>query len=423
MSKHFRSFRAMTFAGLGIVFLVSSSVSSSKASAPIPNSSSLDHPFASLYQPILDAFIKKGHPGVSVLVRTAEEGAWNGTAGYARLEDKTPVQPDHLFASMSCAKAYTAAAILTLWQEGLIDLDACIDRYLPSEICDRIANGHSATVRHLLTHTSGIPDSDENGPVLEVMNDPLNWTWHDDLEGIYEMPPLFAPGTGFAYRATNYILLAVIMDGLTGNHALFFTTRIFQPLGLADTYYKLEAGLPRPPKTANLYLDRYGDGRLENATDELCILQFNSHYGSSGLLADVSDFARFMEALLDGEVIGQEALAQMTAPSFPGEEWRGSGIAIWDWWDSQDQPHRLYEMAGSGAQGMAQTRYFPAELVTISCATNVGSLNRPLAHDHFRALMDDLTAAVFNGRNGTLSGADRRTKDSSSGRTRIQRIP
>ena len=421
LTQH-RVFRAVTFAGLSLILLVSLIASSSRASASIPNSSSLDHPYASLYQPILNAFLKKGHPGVSVLVRTAEEGTWDGTAGYARIEDKTPVRPDHLFASLSCAKAYTAAAVFMLWEEGLIDLDACIDSYLEPEICDQIANGHTATVRHLLNHTSGIPDSDENRPILEIMNDLLTWTWRDDLEGIYDMPPLFTPGTGLAYRSSNYILLAVIMDRLIGNHALFFTTRLFQPLGLADTYYKLEAGLPRPPKMANLYFDRYGDGRLENVTDELCIMQFNSSYGSAGLLADVSDSARFMEALIDGEVIGPEALAQMTAPAFPGQEWRGSGIYMIDYQDSLGRIHRCYEMAGSGPQGMAQIRYFPAEQVTISCATNVGSTNRPKAHDHFYALINDLTAAVFNGRNETLSEADGRTADSSSGRTRIQRI-
>ena len=417
MLRQHRVFRAVTFAGLSSILLVSLSASSSRASASIPNSSSLDHPYASLYQPILNGFVKKGHPGVSVLVRTAEEGTWDGTAGYARIENKTPVQPDHLFSAMSCTKTYIAAAIFMLWEEGLIDLDARIDRYLPPDICDRIANGHSATVRHLLTHTSGIPDSDENKPTLEMMNDLLTWTWRDDLEGIYDMPPLFAPGTGLAYRNTNYLLLALIMDRLIGNHALFFTTRIFQPLGLADTYYKLEAGLPRPPKMANLYYDRYGDGRLENVTDELCIIQFN---GSAGLLADVSDLARFLEALIDGEVIGPEALAQMTAPAFPGQEWRGSGIYMIDYQDSLGRIQRCYEMAGSGPQGMVQVRYFPAEQVTISCATNVGSTNRPKAHENFYALINDLTEAVFTGRTGMLPGTDGRTADSSSGRTRIR---
>ncbi len=420
MPASVRASRVLTFAGLSLVLLVSSPLPSSPASASIPNSSSLDHPYASLYQPILNAFVKKGHPGVSVLVRTAEEGTWDGTAGYARIENKTPVQPEHLFAAMSCTKSYTAAAIFMLWEEGLIDLDACIDRCLPAEMCDQIANGHSATVRQLLTHTSGIPDSDENRPILEMMNDLPAWSWQDNLEGIYGMPALFAPGTGLAYRASNYILLAVILDRLTGSHALFFTTRIFQPLGLADTYYKLEAGLPRPPKMANLYFDRYGDGRLENATGELCVMLFNTHYGSSGLLADVSDLARFIEALIDGEVIGPEALAQMTAPAFPGYEWRGSGIAMIDYQDSLGRIHRCYEMAGSGAEGMAQTRYFPAEQVTISCATNVGSTNRPKAHENFYALIDDLTEAVFTGRNETLPEAGQRAGNSSSGRTRIR---
>lgn len=422
MRAPFRAFRAITFAGLGFVLLVSFMVPSSPASIPTRNSSSLENPFAPLYQSVLNAFVKKGHPGVSALVRTAEEGTWDGTAGYARLEDKTPVRPDHLFSALSCTKTYTAAAVFKLWEEGLIDLDARIDGYLGPEICDRIANGHSATVRHLLAHTSGIPDSDENRPILEIMNDPLAWAWQDNLEGIYGMPALFAPGTGLAYRASNYILLAMIVDRLIGNHALFFTTRFFQPLGLADTYYKMEAGLPRPPKMVNIYMDRYGDGRLENVTNELCIVQFNSSYGSAGLIADVSDLARFLEALMDGEVIGPEALGQMTAPAFPGQEWRGSGIAMIDYRDSLGRSHRFYEMAGSGIEGMAQVRYFPAEQVTVSCATNVGSTNRPQAHENFYALMNDLTAAVFNRRSEEPSESEKRTSDSSSGRTRIKRI-
>lgn len=339
-----------------------------------------------------------GHPGVGALVRTNEEGTWNGTAGYARLEDYTPMRPDHLFNSLSCAKAYTATAILMLWEEGLIDLDAVIDTYLPNDICDQIANGHSATVRHLLTHTSGFPDSDENRPNIEIFNNPYAWTWRFDLEGVYGMPALFPAGTDLAYRATNFILLAVIIDELTGSHAQFFNTRIFQPLGLQNTYYKVEPGLPCPPKLVNLYFDRYGDGNLENVTDVLCVYYFNVHYGSSGIIADLTDYARFMEALMDGQLVGPNALAEMTAPSFPGFEWRGMGIGIFDFEDNQGIPHRFYEMAGSGMEGMAQTRYFPAEGITISCATNVGSTNRPNAHEHFYSLLDDLTDVVFNER-------------------------
>ncbi len=374
------------------------------------------NPFASLYQPILEEFRLAGHPGVGAFIRTREEGIWNGTAGYARIEDHTPVLPGNLFNSLSSAKAYLAAAVLMLWEEGWIDLDACIDQYLPDSICDRIANGHSATVLQLLKHTSGIPDSDEKRPDIELLNDPYSWTWQDILEGIYGLPPLFPPGTNLEYRSSNFMLLAIIIDELTGSHANFLSTRIFLPLSLLDTYYKLEANLPCPPDLVDLYFDRYGDGNLENATDVLCTLYFNSHYGSSGISATLEDCALFMENLMDGNIIGPDSLAIMTSPSFPGFEWRGLGIGVIDWIDNQGIPHQFYEMAGSGAEGMAQTRYFPIEGVTISIGTNVGSTNRPNAHENFYKLLNDLTSAVFEGRVIQTVSRDKKVRKKSLGK-------
>ncbi|MFC2160526.1 serine hydrolase domain-containing protein [Acidobacteriota bacterium] len=358
----------------------------------------ISNPFASLYQTILEEFRLAGHPGVGAFIRTREEGIWNGTAGFSRLEDRTPIRPESLFNTLSSAKAYIAAAVLLLWEEGWIDLDAKIDLYLPEEICDKIPNGRTATVHQLLAHTSGIPDSDEKAPDIELLNDPYSWTWQDILAGVYGLQPLFAPGTNLEYRSTNFMLLAYIIDELTGSHANFLTTRIFQPLGLVDTYYKLEANLPCPPDLVDIYYDRYGDGNLENATDVLCALYYNSHYGSSGISATLEDCGRFMENLMDGNIIGPDALAIMTSPSFPGYEWRGLGIGVIDWIDGQGVAHRFYEMAGSGAEGMSQTRYFPLEGITISIATNVGSANRPRAHENFFKLLTDLTSAVFDGR-------------------------
>ena len=389
---------------IGIAFVLSLVLATYSLSISDPlDRIRLTNPYAPTYQQILESFIRKGHPGVGVLIRTPEEGIWNGSAGYARLEDRTPISPGNLFYSLSCTKGYIATAIMILWEEGRINLDTCIDQYLPGDICNRIANGHSATVRHLLTHTSGIPDSDEDRPIIEIINDPLSWTWRDDLEGIYGMPALFPSGTDLEYRASNYILLAVIMDQLTGDHARFLSTRIFQPLGLVNTYYKLEPELPCPPKLVDLYFDRYGDGNLENISDVICEFYHNVHRGSSGIIADLADSALFMESLMDGHIVGPDALEIITAPSFPGFEWRGMGIGIIDFRDNEGFDHRFYEMAGSGMEGLAQTRYFPAEGVTISTGTNVGSTNRPNAHDHFNELLYDLTDAVFNGRINHLS--------------------
>jgi D-alanyl-D-alanine carboxypeptidase len=357
------------------------------------------NPHLENYNSILDAFTKKGHPGVGALIQTEEEGIWNGSAGFASIEKGLPISPEHLFFSSSCAKAYTATAVLMLYEEGKIELDLCIDHYLPKSISDQIPNGHTATVRQLLQHTSGIPDSDEKRPVIEIHNNIEEWYWQDDLEGVYGMNSLFAPGTSLEYRATNYILLAVIIDELTGNHGRFFSERIFKPLGLTNTYYKTEPGLPHPENLVEIYYDRYGDGIIENLTDILCVYSYNTTYGSCGLIASLGDYAAFIQALLDGKILKPETLEIMISPSFPGYEWRGMGIGIFDWIDNDAISHRYYEMAGSSVWGLTQVRYFPADGITIACATNIGTTNRPDSHQNFNELLYDLTYSVFMGRN------------------------
>lgn len=374
-----------------IVALVISFISCSKETDDF----NINHLYSGRYDSILYAFIHKGHPGVGVLIQIEEEGIWNLSAGVASIEDDIPISPEHLFFSSSCAKAYTATAILMLYEEGKIDLDVCIDQYLPESISDQIPNGHTATVRQLLHHTSGIPDSDDKRPVVEIHNNMEEWYWQDDLEGVYGMSPLFAPGTSLEYRATNYILLAVIIDELTGDHASFFSEKIFQPLGLTNTYYKTEPGLPHPENLVEIYFDRYGDGIIENFTDILCVYSYNTTYGSCGLIASLGDYSAFMQALFSGEILKPETLEIMTGPSFPGYEWRGMGIGIFDWIDNNAISHRYYEMAGSSIWGLTQVRYFPTERISIACATNIGSTNRPNSHENFNKLLYDLTYAVF----------------------------
>ena len=347
------------------------------------------------YQSMLEVFTNKGHPGVGALIKTEQEGIRHLSAGFASLEDKTPISAEHLFFSSSCAKAYTATAVLMLHEEGKIELDACIDKYLPKSVSDKVPNGHRATVRQLLQHTSGIPDSDEKRPVVEIHNKMEAWYWQDDLEGVYGMPPLFAPGTSLAYRATNYILLAVIIDEVTGDHATFFSDRIFKPLGLAHTYYKNEPGLPHPENLVEIYFDRYGDGTIENFTDVLCVYSYNTTYGSCGLIASLGEYVAFMQALFDGEILEPETLNMMTSPSFPGYEWRGMGIGVFDWIDDNNNSHRFYEMAGSSVWGLTQVRYFPSDGITIACATNIGTTNRPDSHKDFNELLYNLTHATF----------------------------
>ena len=361
--------------------------------APAPAAS---NPYGPAYMSILGKYVRQGLPGATLLVRTREEGTWIGAAGYARIEDRTPMRPASVFFTLSSAKSYTAAAILMLRDQGLIDLGAKVDLYLPRDICDRIANGHTATVRHLLTHTAGIPEGGDT--FVEPWNDPYGMTWRDFLEAAYDKPALFAPGAGREYTNVNYILLALIIDGRVGYHAQFFSTRIFQPLGLLHTYYKLEPGLPRPPNLVNVYFDRYGDGAVENATDILSVLCYNADIGSAGIFSDLSDCARFMEALAGGELVGRDSWAEMLKPSYPGFEWYGLGIGIISWKDGRGIDRTFYEMAGSGMEGLAQTRTCPEAGVTVSCATNIGTRNLPLSRELFMKIFNEVTDYVMKKR-------------------------
>jgi D-alanyl-D-alanine carboxypeptidase len=86
------------------------------------------------------------------------EGIWTGAAGFARIEDQTPMEPCHLHFLQSVSKSYLAVAILKLHQEGRLRLDASITTYLPESFSRPITDAEKITVRMLLNHTSGVPE-------------------------------------------------------------------------------------------------------------------------------------------------------------------------------------------------------------------------------------------------------------------------
>jgi D-alanyl-D-alanine carboxypeptidase len=377
------------------------------ASPAVGLSENLPNPYASLYQDIIDRARRKGFPGLVVLVRTPEEGTWIGTSGYARIENKTPMRPETLFWSQSVAKTYTAAAVFMLRDRGLIDLDAKIDAYLSRDICDRVPNGHKATVRQLLNHTSGIPESDDTQVLMRPWNNPYDWTWRDELEALYREKPLFEPGTNRHYDNMNYLLLALIIDELTGSHAGFFSTQIFQPLGMRNTYYKNEPGMPRPPGSADIYFDRFGDGYVENITDEISHLEFNTDYGFSGIVADMADHARFIEALVKGDLISQDSWNEMTIPSFPGYEWVGAGLGMIPYTDGDGKIHIAYEGAGSGMSGFSYIFHMPSLGLTVCYSTNIGSMNNEEKRKVFDQIRVNIIDVVMNRRTALRADDER----------------
>jgi len=272
------------------------------------------HPRGVAFQKLLNDYVRRGLPGVVMFVKSPE-GIWNGAAGYAKLETKTRMTPMNLHYSDSMAKTYTATAIMMLVEEGKIELDAKINQYLPRNICDQIGNGNEATVRHLLNHSSGIKNfTNDIIFKLDVFNDPFRpFPPEKLLEYTYGEAPYFPAGRGYEYSNTNFLLLAMIMDQvLDESHAKLISDRIIRHLGLENTYYKNEPAYPKPPGLVNTYTDFVGNGHLENWSEEENALCEGMEVGYSGFIASSFDYARFLEALLSGELVSEASLNDMT---------------------------------------------------------------------------------------------------------------
>jgi D-alanyl-D-alanine carboxypeptidase len=177
---------------------------------------------------------RKATPSVAIGVARNGKLVFAKAYGYRNLDDNVPADADTMYGIGSNTKQFTAACILMLRDAGKLDVDAPVSRYLPG-----IPHGGEVTVRNLLTHTGGyaeyteLPDIDELG-ARPVTNDEI-------LATVTSRPLGFKPGTKWQYSNTGFVMLATIVEKLSGmSYGDFLRTRIFQPLGMTRTHYEDE---------------------------------------------------------------------------------------------------------------------------------------------------------------------------------------
>ena len=145
---------------------------------------------------ILTHYTTNALPGVSLAVYSEKEGWWASARGYANSEKKIPMQNCHLQYLQSVSKSYMAVAILQLKEQGKIELDAPMTKYLPSKYSRYIKDAEKITVRMLLNQTSGVPEYNSNPAFVSgVIQHPLdNFTATDCLKSIAGQPSAVCPG-------------------------------------------------------------------------------------------------------------------------------------------------------------------------------------------------------------------------------------
>lgn len=333
----------------------------------------------------LQQVVKEGVPGCSMAVYS-KEGWWASSAGFSKIEDKTPMKGNNLLYLQSVSKTYMAIGILKLYEQGKIDLEAPITKYLPEKYSRHIVDADKITIHMLMNHTSGIPEYNSiPGYITKLLQHPeYPFTPMEYLEYIDGKPLTFAPGSKYSYRNTNYLVLALIGDAITGDHRKFLSETIMKPLGLTNTFYQGDPGYLNYPNLVNAYWDRHSDGVIENASE----LQRNNVaalIGDDGVVATPVDAVKFLRGLMENKVLKATTLELMKtwAKDSKGNPTYGLGL---DYSKFQDQV--AYGHSGGGLGAGCQLYYFPEKDVYFFMGVNLGTVTESPLHEAVGKTLD-----------------------------------
>jgi CubicO group peptidase (beta-lactamase class C family) len=202
----------------------------------------------------------------------------------------------------SITKQFTAASIMMLVEQGKLALSDPIEKYLPGYP----TQGHTITIEHLLTHTSGI-QSYTDIPGWMTGRIKTDMTVAELVDGFKKEPMQFAPGTAYRYNNSAYVLLGAIIEKASGQtYAAFVSDHIFRPLGMTSSFYGSNA--PVIAKRVPGYT-RDGDTLL-NAQ----YLSMTQPYSAGSLVSSVDDLAKWDAALYTGTLLTRSSLERMWTP-------------------------------------------------------------------------------------------------------------
>lgn len=253
----------------------------------------------------------------------------------------------------SLSKPITAVAVMMLFEQGLLTYDAPMSTLLPGFP----TSFESVTVRHLLTHTSGIPDY----PTLNV--DRPGVLNSDILAALKSVPhPLFPPGQKYAYSNSGYVLLALIVESLSGQSLpRFLSARIFQPLGMEATFV-----LTDPEQK----VDGVARGYERDGTPD----DFHGMAtGESGVYSTVTDLLRFDQALYTDILVRQRTLGEAFVPASVHEGRTTYGFG-WNVVNDLDGMRVWHQGNTAGFRAFFERRL--ASRTTVIMLTNGGDTDR-----------------------------------------------
>ncbi|HEU4510109.1 MAG TPA: serine hydrolase domain-containing protein [Pyrinomonadaceae bacterium] len=332
-------------------------------------------------------------PGVSLVVIKDDKIIKSVGYGLANVELNVPATPDTVYKIGSVSKQFIATGIMLLVQDGKITLDDPVSKFLEGTP----DTWKPITVRHLLTHTSGIVREAPGFDPFKIQNDA------DVIKTAYPLPLRFTPGEKYEYCNVGYFTLAEIIHKVSGKPwGDFLTERVFAPLGMNSTRTTNMTDLV--PNRANGYAWR--NGKLQNAAIYFALRP------SGAFLSTVTDLAKWDAALNAGTILKKTTLEQMWTPV---KLTNGSTSAYGFGWVLEPiRGHKQVNHGGSLPGFRAQYTRFVDHKISIAVLTNGDNANAEaiaigVANFYIPGLIPERVVAkvdpkVFDGYTGVYQG-------------------
>lgn len=287
----------------------------------------------------------------AVLVAQRGQPLLDRAYGSANREWDIANTPATRFRIGSITKQFTAVSILLLEERGKLKLTDLVARHVP----DTPAAWNKITLQHLLTHTSGLVNVTELPEFMLWKNSPSTVT--QMVTRFSDLPLEFEPGARFAYSNSNYLVLGLIVERVSGQrYGEFLREHVLDPLGLHDS--GLDSNLAILPRRATGY--GYRNGQFLNAPYS----DMTVPHGAGAMYSTTHDLWRWAEGVYVDKLLSPASRAKMLAPAMDGY---ALGVRVYE-----HRGRKLIEHGGAIAGFSAALRHYPAEGVTVVVLSNLG---------------------------------------------------
>lgn len=271
----------------------------------------------------MDSLVAENNiPGLNFSIIYPDGHQENYSSGYADLTNEIPLSANHVMFSGSVGKTYAVAVLMQLLEEGKVGLhDRFIDYFPDSLWLYDLPNIQDITIKMLLSHTSGLPRYVMKQEVWDSIriNPDKVWTYEDRLLNISGDDAVHLPGEGWSYSDSNYILLGMLIEMLSGTYYYEeVSSRLLDPLSLDDTHASLKRDIVDLPVGYSRLPD-FGIPE-EVVVDGVFIFNPQMEWTGGGFASTTPDLVRWAKYYYDGGVISDTVLKSMITPCEQGKD-------------------------------------------------------------------------------------------------------